>query len=46
LRDAQQNSVAMQRAERDGFEDEHVQSALQKVDLFAQSSYSRSSFLD
>src|SRR5580700_5693396 len=36
LLDAQQNAVAMQRAERDGLEDQHVQSALQQVDLFRQ----------
>src|SRR5207249_127712 len=32
---AKQNPVAMQRAERDGFEDQHVQSALQQIDLFS-----------
>ena len=33
LLDAQKNAVAVQRAERDGFEDEHVERALQKTEL-------------
>jgi hypothetical protein len=33
LLDAQEDAVAMQRAKRDGFEDEHVQSALEKFEL-------------
>src|SRR5580658_861516 len=31
---AKQNPVAMQRAERDGFEDQHVQGTVQQIDLF------------
>jgi hypothetical protein len=32
---AKQNPVAMQRAERDSLEDQHVESALQQIDLFS-----------
>jgi hypothetical protein len=32
---AKQNPVAMQRAERDSLEDQHVKSALQQIDLFS-----------
>jgi hypothetical protein len=36
LLDAKKNTVAMKRAERNGFEDEHIEGALQKFELFVQ----------
>src|ERR1700686_1163113 len=40
LLDAQQDAIAMQRAEGNGFEDQHIESALQKVELFLHESVS------
>jgi len=36
LLDAEQDSVAVEGAEGDGFEDEHVEGSLEEVDLFGQ----------
>jgi hypothetical protein len=36
LLDAQQNSIAVEGAQGDGFEDEHVEGALQQVEWFCQ----------
>lgn len=39
LLDAQQNAIAVQRAQRNGFEDQHFQRAAQQVNLFIQDRY-------